>query len=49
MIPASGGRRSPPAIAVYSAAMESSRPTLPQRVTAVLHAKQYLVFFAIGL
>ena len=29
--------------------MESSRPTLPQRVTAVLHAKQYLVFFAIGL
>jgi hypothetical protein len=29
--------------------MDSSRTTLPQRVTAVLHAKQYLVFFAIGL
>jgi hypothetical protein len=29
--------------------MDSSRHTLPQRVTAVLHAKQYLVFFAIGL
>jgi hypothetical protein len=29
--------------------MDSSRPTLPQRVTAVLHAKQYLVFFAIAL
>jgi hypothetical protein len=29
--------------------MDSTRPTLPQRVTAVLHAKQYLVFFAIAL
>src|SRR5450756_1806920 len=29
--------------------MDETRPTLPQRVTAVLHAKQYLVFFAIGL
>src|SRR5450759_5520465 len=29
--------------------MDGTRPTLPQRVTAVLHAKQYLVFFAIGL
>src|SRR5665648_4576 len=29
--------------------MDSGRPTLPQRVTAVLHAKQFLVFFAIGL
>jgi len=29
--------------------MDGSGPTLPQRVTAVLHAKQYIVFFAIGL
>jgi hypothetical protein len=29
--------------------MEGTGPTLPQRVTAVLNAKQYLVFFAIGL
>lgn len=29
--------------------MDGTRPTLPRRVTAVLHAKQYLVFFAIGL
>jgi hypothetical protein len=29
--------------------MDGTRPTLPQRVTAVLHAKQFLVFFAIGL
>ena len=29
--------------------MEGTEPTLPQRVNAVLHAKQYLVFFAIGL
>ena len=29
--------------------MDGTRPTLLQRVTAVLHAKQYLVFFAIGL
>lgn len=29
--------------------MDSTRPTLPQRVTAVLRARQYLVFFAIGL
>ena len=29
--------------------MDGTRHTLPQRVTAVLHAKQYLVFFAIGL
>jgi len=29
--------------------MDGTGPTLPQRVTAVLHAKQYLVFFAIGL
>jgi hypothetical protein len=29
--------------------MDETGPTLPQRVTAVLHAKQYLVFFAIGL
>ena len=29
--------------------MDATRHTLPQRVTAVLHAKQYLVFFAIGL
>ena len=29
--------------------MDDTRPTLPQRVTAVLHARQYIVFFAIGL
>ena len=29
--------------------MDSTSHTLPQRVTAILHAKQYLVFFAIGL
>ena len=29
--------------------MNGPAPTLPQRVTAVLHAKQYLVFFAIFL
>jgi hypothetical protein len=29
--------------------MDRTSHTLPQRVTAVLHAKQYLVFFAIGL
>lgn len=29
--------------------MEGTELTLPQRVNAVLHAKQYLVFFAIGL
>ncbi|MFA4966304.1 MAG: hypothetical protein WC709_11830 [Thermoleophilia bacterium] len=29
--------------------MDASRPTLPQRVTAVLGTKQRLVFFAIGL
>ena len=29
--------------------MDGTGPTLPQRVTAVLHAKQYLAFFAIGL
>ena len=29
--------------------MNGPAPTLPQRVTAVLHAKQYLVFFAIVL
>src|SRR5665648_191462 len=29
--------------------MDSGRPTLPQRVTAVVHAKQFLVFLAIGL
>jgi hypothetical protein len=29
--------------------MDSSRPSLPQRVTAVLHARQYIVFFSIGL
>jgi hypothetical protein len=29
--------------------MDETGPTLPQRVTAVLHAKQRLVFFAIGL
>jgi hypothetical protein len=29
--------------------MDGTRPTLAQRVTAVLHAKQFLVFFAIGL
>jgi len=29
--------------------MEGTGSTLPQRVNAVLHAKQYLVFFAIGL
>jgi len=29
--------------------MDGTRHRLPQRVTAVLHAKQYLVFFAIGL
>jgi hypothetical protein len=29
--------------------MDGTKTTLPQRVTAVLHAKQYLVFFAIGL
>jgi len=29
--------------------MDSTRPKLAQRVTAVLHAKQYLVFFSIAL
>ena len=29
--------------------MNGPSHTLPQRVTAILHAKQYLVFFAIGL
>ena len=29
--------------------MDATGPTLPQRITAVLHAKQYLVFFSIGL
>ena len=29
--------------------MAGTRTTLPQRVTAVLHAKQYVVFFAIAL
>jgi len=29
--------------------MNATRPTLPQRVTAVLRARQYVVFFAIGL
>lgn len=29
--------------------MDPTRPTLPQRVTATLHAKQYLVFYSIGL
>jgi hypothetical protein len=29
--------------------MDGTKTTLPQRVTAVLHVKQYLVFFAIGL
>jgi hypothetical protein len=29
--------------------MDGTGPTLPQRVTATLHAKQFLVFFAIGL
>jgi hypothetical protein len=29
--------------------MAGTRPTLARRATAVLHAKQYLVFFAIGL
>jgi hypothetical protein len=29
--------------------MDGTRPTLPQRVTAILHARQYVVFFAIGL
>ena len=29
--------------------MDGTTPTLAQRVNAVLHAKQYLVFFAIGL
>lgn len=29
--------------------MADTRPTLPQRVTAVLRARQYVVFFAIGL
>jgi len=29
--------------------MDGTGPTLPQRVTAVLHARQYIVFYAIGL
>jgi hypothetical protein len=29
--------------------MDDPGPTLPQRVTAILHARQYVVFFAIGL
>jgi hypothetical protein len=29
--------------------MNATRPTLPQRVTAVLKAREYVVFFAIGL
>ena len=29
--------------------MDRTKTTLPQRVTAVLHAKQYVVFFSIGL
>ena len=29
--------------------MDGTKTTLPQRVTAVLHAKQYVVFFSIGL
>jgi hypothetical protein len=29
--------------------MDGTSHTLPQRVTALLHAKQYIVFFAIGL
>jgi hypothetical protein len=29
--------------------MDTTRPTLPQRVTAVLRARQYIVFFSIGL
>jgi hypothetical protein len=29
--------------------MDGTGPTLPQRVTAILHARQYIVFFAIGL
>ena len=29
--------------------MNATRPTLPQRVTAVLRAREYVVFFAIGL
>ena len=29
--------------------MDRTSHTLPQRVTAVLHARQYIVFFAIGL
>ena len=33
----------------YTPGMDTTRPMLPQRVTAVLHAKQYLVFFSIGL
>jgi hypothetical protein len=34
---------------IYCQTMDSSRPSLPQRVTAVLHARQYIVFFSIGL
>ena len=34
---------------VYSGTMNATRPTLPQRVTAVLRAREYVVFFAIGL
>jgi hypothetical protein len=59
MIRRPGGVRFPAAAArwprlggtveIYSRAMDSTRTTLPQRVTAVLHAKQYLVFFAMGL
>ena len=29
--------------------MDGTRLTLPQRVTAILQARQYVVFFAIGL
>lgn len=35
--------------AIYSPTMNPSRPTLPQRVLAVLRAREYVVFFSIGL
>jgi hypothetical protein len=46
MIPASVAAATRPCIL---AAMDATRPTLPQRVTAVLHAREYVVFFSIGL
>ena len=49
MIPAAADGASGGATAIYCPAMNGDRPTLPQRVTAVLHARQYVVFFAIIL